>query len=214
MNVGKRGPLVGIVNYHMGNLGSVACALECLGARHVVSGKADDLAKADALILPGVGAFGAAMDILRQSGLVEFLSRRVMEEKTPFLGICLGMQLLATDSTELGFHQGLGWLQESHVVDMVPTPSTRIPHVGWNTLDIRQPLPLFTGIDATAHFYFDHGFHLLCPSAQASALSTHGAPFVAALARDNLLAVQFHPEKSQRHGLRLLRNFLNFAGGH
>lgn len=204
---------MGVINYHMGNLGSVACALDFLEAEHFVSGEPDDLAKADALILPGVGAFGAAMNFLRLQMLADFLTQRVLREGLPFLGICLGMQLLAEDSLELGFHQGLGWIQGAHVVDMVPTPVTRIPHVGWNTLARTGGGALFRGIDPDAHFYFDHSFHMTCPLEHVSAVSEHGSTFVSALERDNVLAVQFHPEKSQRHGLKLLRNFLRFAGG-
>lgn len=199
-----------IVDYGMGNIGSVSNALDLLGGHYLVSNRRQDLAGADAIILPGVGAFGAAMANLRALDLVGALSDQVIGLRKPFLGICLGMQLLAKDSFENGFSTGLGWL-DAHVLAMQPGGELRVPHVGWN--NVTRPLahPLFERIDGDAHFYFDHSFHLECGDDAVIASCDYGDRYVAAVQKDNVLAVQFHPEKSQRNGLKLLRNFLNIV---
>jgi glutamine amidotransferase len=199
-----------IVDYGMGNTQSVGNAIESLGGNYVISNRKDEIARCDGIILPGVGAFKAAMENLHALDLVAPLTDRVMEKKKPFLGICLGMQLLAEDSVELGFSAGLGWLK-GHVVALQPSQTLRVPHVGWNNTQIVKPQPLFHGIDAQAHFYFDHSYTLQCEPELVAATFEYGGSFVAAVQRDNLFATQFHPEKSQRHGLKLLRNFLNFV---
>lgn len=205
-------PIV-IVDYGMGNIGSVCNALDLLGGRYVVSNRRQDLVDAQAIVLPGVGAFGAAMQNLRDLDLVDELTEQVMNRRTPFLGICLGMQLLATNSVENGFSTGLGWL-EGHVLAIEPNPAHRVPHVGWNGVQVRRSAPLFQRIDGDAHFYFDHSFHLECDQAWVAASCDYGISYVAAVQHDNILAVQFHPEKSQRNGLKLLRNFLNVVQQH
>lgn len=197
-----------IVDYGMGNIGSVCNALDFLGGRYIVSNQKEDLAQTDAVILPGVGAFGAAMQNLRQLDLVDELTEQVVHLGKPFLGICLGMQLLAKDSVEQGYTTGLGWI-DGHVFDMEPSGGLRVPHVGWNAVRVRQECPLFRRIDEDAHFYFDHSFHLECGEEWIAAACDYGDTYVAAVQKENILAVQFHPEKSQRNGLKLLRNFLN-----
>jgi glutamine amidotransferase len=197
-----------IVDYGMGNIGSVCNALDLLGGRYLVSNRKEDLASADGIILPGVGAFGAAMANLNNLGLVEPLTERVVAQGTPFLGICLGMQLIAQDSVENGFDRGMGWI-DGHVLAMEPPDGLRVPHVGWNGVRARGASPLFSRLDDDAHFYFDHSFHLQCDDQWVAASCDYGTTYVAAVQRANILAVQFHPEKSQRNGLKLLRNFLN-----
>lgn len=199
-----------IVNYGMGNIGSVSNALDYLGGKYVISNHKRDLGLADAIILPGVGAFGAAMENLRQLDLVDELTEQVTIKKKPFLGICLGMQLLAKDSVEMGHFAGLGWI-DGNVVEIDPSAGLRVPHVGWNEVTPTQPDPLFRRIEEGAHFYFDHSFHLQCSEPAVSAVCEYGGRYVAAIQKENILAVQFHPEKSQRSGLKLLRNFLNFV---
>lgn len=199
-------PRLVIVDYGMGNIGSVCHALDLLGGRYVVSSRVDDIDAADALVLPGVGAFSAAMHNLNALGLVEPLTRQVMERGKPFLGICLGLQLIAQDSVENGYAKGLGWI-EGHVLPLEPE-GLRVPHVGWNGVTVGADQQLFTRVPDDGHFYFDHGFHLSCPADLVSATVDYGTPYVAAVRKGNVRAVQFHPEKSQRNGLKLLRNFM------
>lgn len=201
---------IAIVNYGMGNVDSVGNALALLGGDFVVAHRPADLDGAHAVVLPGVGAFGAAMENLRSRGFVEALERQVLEAGKPYLGICLGMQLLAEDSVEQGLSRGLGWLG-GHVVELPSSPEVRLPHVGWNTLAIARPSPLLDAVEADSHFYYDHTYHYACDAAWVTARSAYGADFVAAVQKDNVLAVQFHPEKSQRNGLKLLRRFLNLV---
>jgi imidazole glycerol-phosphate synthase subunit HisH len=193
----------------MGNIGSVCNALNYLGGQFTTSHRKEDLAHADAFILPGVGAFGAAMENLHKLDLIQVLTEQVLGKKKPFLGICLGMQLLAKDSYEQGYSKGLGWI-DAHVVELKPSNGYRVPHVGWNNVVCKRPDPLFHNVDEDAHFFFDHSFHVRCEEELILASSNYGDPFVASIQKENILATQFHPEKSQRNGLKLMRNFLNF----
>jgi len=197
-----------VINYGMGNIGSVCNALDYLGGCYITSDRKEALEQADALILPGVGAFGAAMENLARLDLIQALTDHVLDRGKPFLGICLGMQLLAEDSHEQGFHRGLGWIK-GHVTVLQPSNGFRVPHVGWNNVRFDHPGPLFNRVDNDSHFFFDHGFHFTCNEEVVLATSDYGEPFVAALHKNNIFATQFHPEKSQRNGLKLLRNFLN-----
>jgi imidazole glycerol-phosphate synthase subunit HisH len=198
-----------IVDYGMGNLGSVRHALSSLGLEAQISAAPADLDHADALILPGVGAFGEAMEQLRRRGLVEPLERHAVQRGKPFLGICLGMQLLAERSFEHGEHRGLGWLPGN--VQRLPEAEVIVPHVGWSEVKRSGNNELFDGIDADGCFYFDHGYHLVTESPYVVATFQYGGPRVAAVRSGNLIACQFHPEKSQRSGLKLLRNFLRLC---
>lgn len=202
-----------IIDYGMGNVGSVAGALEYLCGNYAVSSNKNDIRTADALILPGVGAFGAAMENLRNLDILDTLSEEVLENKKPFFGICLGMQLLAKDSVEQGFHKGFGWI-DGHVLMMKPHKHFRVPHVGWNNVHFTQDNPFFERINEGAHFYFDHSFHLSCKKDLVVATCNYGENYVAAIQRENIFASQFHPEKSQRSGLKMLRNFMNFIEQH
>jgi imidazole glycerol-phosphate synthase subunit HisH len=198
-----------IVDYGMGNLGSVRHALSFLGLEARISADPGELDRADALILPGVGAFGEAMEQLRQRRLIDPLERHAMESRKPFLGICLGMQLLAERSFEHGEHKGLGWLPG--LVQRLPDAEVIVPHVGWSEVKRSDSGQLFDGIDTDSCFYFDHGYHLVTEPACVIATFEYGSPRVAAVRKGNLLACQFHPEKSQRSGLKLLRNFVRFC---
>lgn len=198
-----------IVDYGMGNLLSVVSALASLGCRAAVSSDPARISKADALILPGVGAFGEAMERMHALGLVDVLEDRVLGAGVPFLGICLGMQLLGTQSTEGGRHKGLGWIESK--VDTIPLDSSiRIPHIGWNEVTWTGGGTLNTNILQGSHFYFNHSFCMASDGDFAVAVVDVGRPLVAAIMKDNIWGVQFHPEKSQNNGRRLLRNFINF----
>lgn len=199
-----------IIDYGMGNLESVANALRRLGCRCQVSHHEKDILSATAYILPGVGAFGEAMKNISQRGLIPLLEEEVLKKKKPLLGICLGMQLLAKDSEENGHHQGLGWI-DATVRKLEVGENLRLPHVGWNTTNFTQQTPLFQNIHQNSTFYFDHNYHMICHPNYILATSIYGTEVIAAIQKDNILAAQFHPEKSQINGLKMLRNFLNFV---
>ncbi len=205
-------PRICIVDYGMGNLNSVRAAFRFLGNEAVISDSAGDLRAADAVVLPGVGAFGEAAANLAKSGLDAILSEQVMEKKKPFLGICLGMQLVGRGSDEMGRHKGLGWI-DADVVSLSDTGALRVPHVGWSETAFENGEVLFDNIEAGACFYYDHSYAMLQASADSVATCDYGSRFVAAFRHGNVMAAQFHPEKSQRAGLKLLRNFLNLVAG-
>jgi glutamine amidotransferase len=196
----------------MGNVRSVQNALEALGLEGVITSDPDMLETADRLILPGVGAFGDAMNNLRSRGLIDVLSRQVIEAKKPFLGICLGMQLLAKSSSEHGTHEGLGWFEAEVVRFKKSGNGFKVPHMGWNEVTPRQAHPLLDGLRKGQFvFYFVHSFHIVCSHPDDVAASCdYGYPFTAAIGRGNIFATQFHPEKSQDNGLQILRNFANW----
>ncbi len=202
-----------IIDYGMGNLKSVYNALKYLGYIGVITSREDDIINADAIILPGVGAFGEAINNLKKLSLVEPLNNAVLEKRKPFLGVCLGMHLMAEDSTEKGFNRGLGWL-DGHVVTMKSSEGLKLPHVGWNDAEICDKEPLFKNIEQGAEFYFDHSYKLVCDKSIVLATCCYGSEVVSAIRKNNMFATQFHPEKSQVNGLKLLRNFLNYAESH
>jgi len=199
-----------IVDYGMGNIGSVINAFARLGATCEVAASPEQVRDAGALVLPGVGAFPAAMHNLTERRLEQSLTDAVVANGTPFLGICLGLQLIAESSVEGGYTRGLGWIA-GQVRALQPAGALPVPHVGWNEVFFPPSSPLFDRVPTAAHFYFDHSYALECADDVITATCDYGGPCVAALQRANILAVQFHPEKSQRHGLRILRNFLLIA---
>jgi glutamine amidotransferase len=200
---------VAVVDYGMCNIDSVVRALEECGAAAFVAREPAELARADRIVLPGVGSFRDAMVQLRARDLPAALDREVRELGAPFLGICLGMQLLATTGTEGGACDGLGWFPAA-VERLAPTEqhAERIPHVGWNEVDPVGDQPLFRSIAPGTDFYFVHSYHVHCEPGDAAATTPYCGGFTSALHADNIHAVQFHPEKSQHAGLALLRNFL------
>ncbi|MBL8806877.1 MAG: imidazole glycerol phosphate synthase subunit HisH [Rhodospirillales bacterium] len=200
---------IAIIDYGMGNLGSVRHAFEFLGHRAVATSDPETAGSADAIVLPGVGAFRLAMDNLNSGGLAAALARTVLDRGTPFLGICLGMQLIAREGTEGGVHAGLGWI-EGRVTRLEPGEGRRVPHVGWAHVSGAGG-GLIDGIEPGAGFYFDHSYHLECAAELVVARCAGAFDCVAAVRRANIFATQFHPEKSQRSGLRLLRNFTEAA---
>jgi glutamine amidotransferase len=201
--------LIGIVDYGLGNLTSVQAAVKRLGYETIVTSDPCELNKADKLILPGVGAFGDGMRNLIQRNLVERLTDLAMNKAVPILGICLGFQLIAQESEEFGHNKGLGWV-DAKVVRLKPADrALRVPHVGWNDLAQCGPSPLFDGVPEDSLFYYVHSYRMV---AERDGLVVgecdYGGRFPAVVRQGNIHAVQFHPEKSQRHGLRLLENFL------
>ena len=198
---------VGIVDYGMGNRRSVEKALERVGARAVVTSDHETLTAADGLIVPGVGAFPAAMASLRALGLDDLVVRRA-QAGTPVLGLCLGMQLLFERSVELGGDEGLGLLA-GEVVQLRPDPpALKIPHIGWNVVSMTRSSPLTEGLPERCAFYHVHSF-VARPIDDGDVLGRgdYGGPFVSIVERGDVYGVQFHPEKSSTHGLALLRNF-------
>lgn len=199
-----------VIDYGMGNLRSVRNALSFLGCDAAISGRPEDIEKAAGLILPGVGAFGEAMQNLNVRGLIEPIRRKVLDEEAPLLGICLGMQLIAERSEERGEHEGLA-LIPGHVRRVPAPPGLPLPHVGWNPISVVRAEPFLSGIDEGESFYFVHSYCLETEKQYVAATCNYGVDFVAAVQKGNLFATQFHPERSQTKGLRLLRNFVNFA---
>lgn len=198
--------MIKIVDYGMGNLRSVQKAFEKLGVPATVSSSADELATADKMVLPGVGAFRDAIAELKKQRLVEVVKAHIAAGK-PFLGVCLGLQLLFDVSYEDGEWEGLGVIP-GKVVRFADAPGLKIPHMGWNRLDAGTRPRLLDGIPAEAHFYFVHSYYVVPSDESVVATRTeHGCRFVSMIAHDNVFATQFHPEKSQRVGLKLLENF-------
>ena len=206
--------MIAIVDYGMGNKHSVLNALRYLGVAAEVTADPDKIRLADRVILPGVGAFGAAMENLNRSGLREAMNEAVLTRGQPFLGICLGMQLVAGRGTEKGLFDGLGWIPGEVRLLTPDSPDIKLPHVGWNDIAIEGNPPLFQGLKKERAFYFVHSY-AICPliPVHVAASCDYGGPFVAAVYRDNIFATQFHPEKSQKNGLTILENFAEWEGG-
>lgn len=196
---------VALIDYGAGNLHSVHNALKAAGARDLlITADPDAVARAERIVLPGVGAFGACARGLRAiDGMVEALEARVLGLGAPFLGVCVGMQLMAERGEELGVHQGLGWVRGT-VRHLRPSPEIRVPHMGWNDVVPVTEHPLIRPGEA----YFLHSFAF--EGENVLATTDHGGPVAAAIGRDNIAGVQFHPEKSQRYGIALLERFLKW----
>lgn len=211
--------LIAIIDYDMGNLGSITNALRYVSQGVSATPHIDVILTRDPeiirhathIVLPGVGAFGSGMENLRTYGLIPLLEEEVMVKKKPFLGVCLGMQVLATRSFEFGEHEGLGWIP-GEVRMLKAEESVKVPHVGWNDISIRPSFaayPLFREIPDHSDFYFVHSYRFEnVDPAFIAATCEYGETFPAVLIMDNICAVQFHPEKSQKHGLRMLENFV------
>jgi glutamine amidotransferase len=199
-----------LVEYGIGNLDSVARAVEECGAEPIVTHDRHQLSLASAIILPGVGAFAVGMENLRKLNLCDVLNEQVLEKQVPFLGICLGMQLLATAGWEGGEQTpGLTWI-DGEVKRLQPEMGERVPHIGWNEVFFTDSNPLFTGIASGKDFYFAHSYHLACrDKSNVAAQSDYCGGFTCAVRKGNIFGVQFHPEKSQRVGLLLIKNFLS-----
>ena len=201
--------MIVIVDYGVGNLGSLRNMLKKVGQEALISQDPQAVGMADKIILPGVGSFDHAINNLRSTGLIPVLSECVLNRKIPILGVCLGMQLM-TGGSEEGELPGLGWV-DAETVRFRFDESLRhlkVPHMGWNTVRVRGASPLFEEMAEGSRFYFVHSYHVRC-RAESDVLATtdYGGDFVSAFAQENIAGVQFHPEKSHRFGMRLLRNF-------
>lgn len=198
--------MIAIVDYQMGNLRSVQKAFERVGHEATITGDAKEIASASKIVLPGVGAFADAISELRNRGLVDPIRESIGADK-PFLGICLGLQLLFERSYEDGEHEGMGILSGEVRRFEVPR-ELKVPHMGWNQVHYRSQPPIFENIDDQTHFYFVHSYYVVPDDCSlVSGEAEYPDPFCAMIWRDNIFATQFHPEKSQNAGLRVLRNF-------
>ncbi|UTW62648.1 imidazole glycerol phosphate synthase subunit HisH [bacterium SCSIO 12741] len=204
--------MITIIDYEVGNLFSIKNILKKIGVKSQIIADPEKAKDAEKLILPGVGNFGHGMQKLRESGWEEMLNQKVLTEKTPILGICLGMQLLTQGSEEAPDVKGLGWFEadtRKFVFNENPK-RLKVPHMGWNDVKVENNSRLFDGFEEERRFYFVHSYHVVCEnSADVMGTTHYGYDFTCALEKDNILGAQFHPEKSHRFGMQLLKNFAN-----
>lgn len=200
--------MVGIINYGLGNLGSIQNMLKVIGEKSIISSDPLELDKCDRYILPGVGAFDAGMKSLNDSGLAEYVRNKAENEKKPILGICLGMQLLGRKSEE-GSLDGLGLIPFDNIRFRLENSELKVPHMGWDIVEFKQNHSLLNGLSQPQRFYFVHSYHAKCDNEENVLMSCdYGYEFAAAVVKDNVIGVQFHPEKSHDFGMDLLRNFV------
>lgn len=203
---------VTIVDYGVGNVHSVYNSILRLGCKVTVSSESAAIKSADFLVLPGVGAFEAAINNLKLRKLDTKLTEEVVCKKKPILGICVGMQMMGTASEENGEHMGLNWIA-GRVIKLDLAKGFSVPHVGWNNVQVAKKVPLFEKAGDRSHFYFDHSYHFQCDPKYVAATCEYGTEIVAAVQMDNIYGVQFHPEKSQTMGLKLFRSFFSQKKG-
>jgi len=197
-----------VIDYGLCNLDSIARAIEVCGGDPFVTADPKALPQASKIVLPGVGAFGEAMANLRKSGMSEALSQCVVERGVPFLGICLGMHLITQGGKESGEVEGLGWINAKVLKMRSRSPEERVPHVGWNEVNAVEGSPIFEGIRPGADFYFVHSYYVQCAEDLVAGTTPYCGGFASVVADKNIMGVQFHPEKSQKSGFRLIQNFL------
>ncbi len=204
--------MIVIVDYKTANIGSIVNIFKRIGVPARVAETPAQLAGATHLLLPGIGHFDTCARNLRRAGFAEALQQPVLERRIPLLGICVGAQLLTRGSEE-GDEAGLGWIDaETRRFPDLPRDDYKVPHMGWNLATATQPHTLFEGFEKTPRFYFVHSFHMQCDRPESQLASTeHGLQFASAIVQGNVAGVQFHPEKSHRYGMQLLRNFAHGA---
>lgn len=208
MNINKQ--KIAIIDYGMGNVGSISNMLKKVGAEPIVATTPPVLEGASKIILPGVGSFDRGMDELENRGFRQALDRMVLINKVPILGICLGMQLF-TNSSDEGGNLGLGWFNATTIrfQKEIMESGLRVPHMGWNLVTPCKRSWLFEGLNHPQRFYFLHGYHVMCEDKDILARTSHGYEFVSAISRGNITGVQFHPEKSHLFGMDFFRRFVN-----
>lgn len=202
--------MIVIVDYGVGNLGSILNMLKKAGAEAVIASDPESISQAKKLILPGVGSFDFGMQQLNNSGLTPILNKKILEEKTPILGICLGMQLF-TKSSEEGHQAGLGWIDAETVKFKIkPESKLKIPHMGWNNILLKKRSKLLEHLPEDPRYYFVHSYHVQCNNvSDVLVTAEYGYEFTCGVEKENILGVQFHPEKSHKFGLTLFENFNN-----
>jgi glutamine amidotransferase len=201
--------MIVVVDYGVGNLGSIVNMFKKVGVKAVASSDKAVIEQAEKLILPGIGAFDAGMQKLNERGLVPLLTQLVMEKKIPVLGLCLGLQLMTRGSEE-GQLAGLGWFDAETVRFNFDADQShlKVPHMGWNTIEIRNNHPLLANLDVDARFYFVHSYYVRCHAANSVLAETdYGGLFHSIVGKENIVGAQFHPEKSHKFGMHLLKNF-------
>lgn len=204
--------MITVVDLGIGNIGSVLKALRSLNAEILLTQKVSDIQGASKLFLPGVGAFAAGMEAIHSLGLYEPLRKTALEKKVPFIGVCMGMQLLAETGFEQGACAGLGIIPNAEVRVLNADLCPAIPHMGWNNIESSEGNPILKGLPVSPDFYFVHSFHMVkIPSGVVVNQCQYGEKITAAIASGNIFGTQFHPEKSQSNGLKVLRNFLEYA---
>ena len=200
--------MVAIVDYGLGNLGSIANMLKVIGEKSVITADKEKITQADRIILPGVGAFDAGMSKLTETGLVDFIKEQALLEEKPILGMCLGMQLLGRKSAE-GILEGLNLIPFESVRFQLDNTNLRVPHMGWDIVEFKQKNPLLEGLTGRQRYYFVHSYHAICDNSENVLMTCdYGYKFACAVVRDNIYGVQFHPEKSHDFGMALLENFV------
>lgn len=199
--------MIALIDYGAGNVRSVHKALTAVGAEVTITQDPAVVLTADKVVLPGVGAFGDCMGALKGLGMVSAM-QQVVDRGVPFLGICVGMQVLFEHGLEMGNHQGLGLLP-GQVVRFDIDPALKVPHTGWNQIEPRQPVYLLRDLPLNAWAYFNHGYFCQADSEHILATADYGGPFACVVGKDNVLGIQFHPEKSQHVGLHIMRNFVS-----
>ncbi len=202
--------MVVILDYNVGNVSSIQNMIKRVGGQSKISADPKDIATASALILPGVGAFENGVQKLKASGLVDILQEQVLHKKKPVLGICLGMQLM-TEGSEEGPSKGLGWIKgQTRRFDL--DAGLKVPHMGWNQLQSTRPTALLEGLNELSRFYFVHSYYVDClNTTDVAAKTEYGKIFTSVVERENIMGVQFHPEKSHRFGMTILSNFMRIA---
>ena len=201
-----------IIDYGMGNLRSIQHKLGKINIDAQISSSLDDIQKAQFLVLPGVGYFAKGMDNIKRFGLFDILNQKVIEEKTPILGICLGMQLFSKHSEE-GNAEGLGWIDAEAKLLRFNNNNYKVPHIGWGTLKPKRKSPILVGVEPDQRFYFVHSYHVVCYNSKDILTTTlYGdQEFVSSIHRGNIFGTQFHPEKSHRRGMKLITNFYYYS---
>lgn len=206
--------MITIIDYGMGNVGSIQNMIKKIGGEARITSDLEEIKLAEKLILPGVGAFDNGMINLKEKGLIELLNQKVLVEKTPILGICLGMQLM-TKSSEEGKLSGLSWIDAETIKFSFDDKKLRIPHMGWNEIQIKKFNTIFKNFNSSfeeVDFYFVHSYYVKCKNKEdIVAICNYGLEFCCSFQRDNIYATQFHPEKSHKFGIKLLKNFVELV---